>query len=347
MNNNLNFKIDRDGVNRRQSPPVVRTSFITIIITVVIAALVLALDLSLPLGVAGAVPYVGLVLIGIRFPKPQHVYFLAALGTALTIIGYLASPSGGTDWVVLTNRGLSLFAIWIVALLISSRKKFENELLLARDNLEVEVFERTRELMKSETSFRAVTQSAQDAIISIDKDGLIVQWNNGAQHMFGYGEEEILGQSATVLMPVRYRKAHTSGINRLMAGGKRQLGGSNVEVEALGKNGNEFPIELALSDWRINDEIFVTSIIRDISQRRQSDEALLKLSQTVEQNPNMSFITNTEGVIEYANAKFYEITGYSSKEVLGQTPRIIQSGNTPQALYTVNGGVKRGHWAEQ
>jgi len=58
-----------------------------------------------------------------------------------------------------------------------------------------------------------------------------------------------------------------------------------------------------------------------------------QLSQSVEQSPSIMFITNTEGVIEYANAKFYEVTGYSPQEIIGQTPRILKSGNTPPSVY--------------
>jgi hypothetical protein len=89
---------------------------------------------------------VALVLIGLWFEKRTSVFVLAALGSALTVIGFFLSPSGGALWMVLTNRGLALFAIWITAILIASRKQFEIALSLSRDNLEGEVFDRTREL---------------------------------------------------------------------------------------------------------------------------------------------------------------------------------------------------------
>lgn len=70
-------------------------------IAAVVAVTVLAFDLLLPLGVAGGVPYVALVLMGIWFSNPQSIYVLAAVGTALTIVGYFASPDGSIPWVVL------------------------------------------------------------------------------------------------------------------------------------------------------------------------------------------------------------------------------------------------------
>jgi signal transduction histidine kinase len=82
---------------------------------VALAAAIFLLDLSLPLGVAGGVPYVALVLAGWRFGTARPVVLLALLSTALTVLGYALSPPGGVEWIVLTNRGLALGAIWVTA----------------------------------------------------------------------------------------------------------------------------------------------------------------------------------------------------------------------------------------
>ncbi|MDP6175849.1 MAG: hypothetical protein QGF09_16935, partial [Rhodospirillales bacterium] len=87
--------------------------------------MVFAFDLATPLGVAGGVPYVALVLCGIWFPRQGHVHILAWVSSALTVLGFFLSPEAGTPWVVLANRGLALFAIWITALLIAHRKGTE------------------------------------------------------------------------------------------------------------------------------------------------------------------------------------------------------------------------------
>ncbi len=88
-----------------------------------IAALIFLVDLALPLGVAGGVPYVAVVLLGIWFPERRVLFYLAGLGTVLTILGYFLSPSGGIPLVVLTNRALALFAIWTTAFLAANYKK--------------------------------------------------------------------------------------------------------------------------------------------------------------------------------------------------------------------------------
>jgi signal transduction histidine kinase/CheY-like chemotaxis protein len=80
-----------------------------------LAAAVFFFDISMPLGVAGGVPYVVLVLAGLWFPGSRPVLWLAGVGTVLTIAGYFLSDPAGTQWMVLTNRGLALFAIWATA----------------------------------------------------------------------------------------------------------------------------------------------------------------------------------------------------------------------------------------
>jgi len=250
------------------------TSVKIIIIAAVVAAVILVIDLSLPLGVAGGVPYVVLVLMGIWFSNPRHTYFLAALGSVLTLVGYYYSPDGGVLWIVLTNRGEALFAIWITAILIASRKKYENALRWSRDNLEAEVAKRTRELKEKEAHFRAVTQFAHDGIVSADSNGLIIQWNQGAQQMFGYEAEEIIGQPLSDLVPERYQKAHMAGYARFLEGGKRLLAGAQIKGEASQKNGGIFPVEITLSDWRLDGQIFVTAVIRDISEREATESHL-------------------------------------------------------------------------
>ncbi|MCH9050334.1 MAG: PAS-domain containing protein [Proteobacteria bacterium] len=88
-----------------------------IVLGLALAAGGFAFDLSLPLGVAGGVPYVALVLIGLWGRWRRYIFVLAALASALTVLGYFLSPAGGEQWMVLVNRGLALFAIWAVAFL--------------------------------------------------------------------------------------------------------------------------------------------------------------------------------------------------------------------------------------
>jgi PAS domain S-box-containing protein len=128
-------------------------------------------------------------------------------------------------------------------------------------------------LNESQERFKALTQSAIDAIITATATGEILSWNKGAEVIFGYTEAEVLGQPLTILMPERYRDAHRAGLARA-ATGKFQVMGKTVELEGLRQDGRTFPLELSLSFWRSGTDVFYLGIARDISTRKTLEEQL-------------------------------------------------------------------------
>src|SRR5262249_49649972 len=127
---------------------------------------------------------------------------------------------------------------------------------------------------QSEERFRSVTESALDAIISADSHGTILSWNHGAQHLFGYAHDEMVGQPLMLLMPARYRGPCLDGLKRIVATGQRGFMGKTLEVYGLTREGDEFPVELSLSSWQTGDSTFFGAIIRDITERKRAEEAL-------------------------------------------------------------------------
>ena len=128
--------------------------------------------------------------------------------------------------------------------------------------------------------FRAVADSASDAIISADNHGNIVYWNRAAETVFGYTVDEVLGRPLDFIMPDRYRDAHHAGMVRANSGGQSHVIGHTVELHGLRKGGAEFPLELSLSTWTIDGSAFYTGIIRDITERKQVEREL-HLMQTI------------------------------------------------------------------
>ena len=133
-------------------------------------------------------------------------------------------------------------------------------------------------LRESEIRFRSVAQSAIDAIISADSDDNIISWNKGAQTIFGFTEEEVLGKSLTIIIPERYRDAHKKGLERVNSTGEMRIIGKTVELIGMRKDGGEFPLELSLSTWKIGIRRLYSGIIRDVTERKQAEE---KLKQTL------------------------------------------------------------------
>jgi diguanylate cyclase (GGDEF)-like protein/PAS domain S-box-containing protein len=145
------------------------------------------------------------------------------------------------------------------------------------------------ERAKSEARLRAVAQSANDAVVSTDAEGTIVFWNDGARRIFGYSEQEAMGQPVTILMPERYRTGHLPGLELISEAGGGGLLGKTKEMEGRRKDGTEFSFEVSLASWRVGDEDFYTGMIRDITDRKHAENALreseARLRAIVEQVP--------------------------------------------------------------
>lgn len=139
------------------------------------------------------------------------------------------------------------------------------------------IHERNRaivQLKESDTRFRSITESASDAIIAADHEGKITFWNHGAQELFGYSESEALANSILMLMPEEFRYAHVKGFNRVLSTGQSTLSGQVIELQGLKKNGTTFPLEASLSSWQVVGHQFFAAIMRDISERKQIEQAI-------------------------------------------------------------------------
>ena len=132
-------------------------------------------------------------------------------------------------------------------------------------------------LMESEIRFQAVFQTATDAIVLADHTGRIMSWNKSAELMFGYTAEEMFGKPLTLIMPARYREAHTEGMKRLQATGEARVMGKTIALHGLRKNGQEFPIELSLNSWTTGEHPSYSGFIRDISVRETKAENVLQV----------------------------------------------------------------------
>ena len=116
--------------------------------------------------------------------------------------------------------------------------------------------------------YRAITETSIDAIITSDASDTILTWNRGAEEIFGWKAEEIIGKRVITIVPKRYRAGHQNGMKRFISTGEKHLIDSKIELHGLRKDGTEFPIELSLSTWTENSNRLFGAIIRDISERK-------------------------------------------------------------------------------
>ncbi|MCP4995811.1 MAG: PAS domain S-box protein, partial [Gammaproteobacteria bacterium] len=206
-------------------------------------------------------------------------------------------------------------------------------------------------LIESEAKYRSIFQSTGvGMIVVIDGNGDIEEWNVGAERAFGYSSAEVAGKPLTMLMPERYREAHTKGFAWAREQGGLAHSGVTHQVHGLRKDGEEFSLELTLGSWKRDGDIFFSAIILDITKRKRAEEKVHTLSQAIEQSPVSVIITDPKANIVFVNNTFEQVTGYSSAEVIGQNPSILKSGKTSPGRYSdlwlaiTNGKTWRGEF---
>jgi PAS domain S-box-containing protein len=121
-----------------------------------------------------------------------------------------------------------------------------------------------------------------DAIVSVDGSGRLLTWNGGAERLFGWTSEEIVGRPLTVIIPERFRQLHQEGIARVRRTGVSKLAGQVVELAGLHRDGVEFPIELSIGSWNGPDGIAFSGVLRDITDRKRAEDALASANRELE-----------------------------------------------------------------
>lgn len=178
-------------------------------------------------------------------------------------------------------------------------------------------------LLESEGRLRSIVQSTGDAIILMDTQGQVAFWNSGAEKTFGYTAEEMLGRPMSRIIPQRFREAHQRGVERVAAAGRLTVQASMFELVGLRKDGTEFPLEFSLAAWTAKSKLFITGIIRDISERMQAESALRESEERfraiMDLSPALIFIKDVEGRYLQANRQFETIFHLAHGDLAGKT----------------------------
>ena len=143
--------------------------------------------------------------------------------------------------------------------------------------LEGEATERERaaeELRRAEEQSRSVVENVLDGIITIDERGVVQSFNPAAERLFGYPACEVIGQNVKVLMPDPYRLGHDGYIAHYLRTGEAKIIGIGREVKGRRKDSSTFPMDLAVSEFRLGERRHFTGIVRDITERKRAEEAL-------------------------------------------------------------------------
>ena len=193
-------------------------------------------------------------------------------------------------------------------------------------------------LQESQEQLAGIVNSAMDAIIIIDENQRILRFNPAAEAMFGYVAPKIIGKPLTMLIPERLRKKHESDVHAFgrTAVTKRTMGRLGM-VFGLRASGEEFPLEVSISQNESTDRKTFTAILRDITQRYQAEKELRDSEErfrlVVEAAPSAMIVVDREGMISLANLSAQKLFGYAVNELLGKSvemlvPERYRSGHT-------------------
>ncbi len=170
----------------------------------------------------------------------------------------------------------------------------------------------------------AIFESAMDAIITIDPQGKVVEWNPVASSVFGRAREDVLGKEmAELIIPPEFRDRHRAGLARYLDTGKGQILNTRVEVVGLDAQGSEFPIELTITPIKLRGRgALFTAFIRDIREKKRYEmeqERLTRYNQLLlESTAEGIYGLDLEGRCTFANQAAARLLGLTPEEVIGQ-----------------------------
>ncbi|MCA9454838.1 MAG: PAS domain S-box protein, partial [Nitrospira sp.] len=155
-------------------------------------------------------------------------------------------------------------------------------------------------LRESEERTRLILDTALDAVVTLDEYGYVIGWNSQAERMFGWSREEIIGQQVlTTVIPPKYRDAYPQGIPHFFTSEVNAILNKRFELSGLHRDGHEFPLELAITAIQSQGKIIVSGFLRDLTERRQTEEALLKSEEQRRQAQKMEAVGTLAGGIAH------------------------------------------------
>ncbi len=189
-----------------------------------------------------------------------------------------------------------------------------------------------KQVRLSEEQFRKLFDEAPLGIVMMGPDRRFIKVNKAFCRMLGYTEQELVGLTiADLTSPDDIPKSQEM-MKQLFKG---EISSFRIEKRYLKQDGQLVWGNVTVSFF--NDEngvpLYFLAMIEDITERKQAEEQLRQLSVAVEQSPSTVLITDTQGKIEYVNPKFTQITGYTTEEAIGQTPRLLNSSKHPLKFY--------------
>ena len=174
--------------------------------------------------------------------------------------------------------------------------------------------------MENEGKFQAICEFVNEAIVMVNSKCIVSFWNKAAEIMFGYSNQEIIGEKVySLLVPQRFHDTFKKGFNKFRRTGKATTDGKTIELIGVKKDGTEFPVELSLSSTKIKGKWYAIATANDITLRKKTEWALSIKGYALASSINAIAIADLNGKLMYVNDSFLKIWKYGDKkELLGE-----------------------------
>jgi len=194
--------------------------------------------------------------------------------------------------------------------------------------IQSEIFSVTNEDLKQkfkegDSKLRAIIDNVVDGIITIDEKGIVETLNPAAVRLFGYCEEEVIGNNVKMLMPDGYKYSHDDYLKQYRDTGVAKIIGTGREVTGRRKDGSTFPIDIAVSEMILKGKRGFTGIVRDISQRKMQEEIQEKFATIVKSSNDAIVSYKPDGCITSWNLAAEKMFGYSQDNIVGKKYSVL------------------------
>ncbi len=191
-------------------------------------------------------------------------------------------------------------------------------------------------LRDNEERTRLIIDTALEAVITMDTDGTITEWNAQAETMFGWSHGEAVGQNlAALIVPLQHRESHTRGLARYLETGDGPILNKLIEMTALRRDGREFPVELAITPLQLEGSVIFSAFIRDITARKESEQALAAYAKQLERiNQDLDVALAQAKAATEAKSVFLATMSHEIRTpmngVIGMTGLLLETELTPE-----------------
>jgi PAS domain S-box-containing protein len=178
-------------------------------------------------------------------------------------------------------------------------------------------------LRQNEERTRRIVESAHDAFVAIDAEGLVVDWNAQAERTFGWRRDEVYEQPLVdLIIPPAERERHLRAMEELLRTGEGPGLNGRVEVQVMHRGGTVFPVEMTLSPVQVGGSRIFTAFLHDISERKQAQQEVQRKEEyfraLIEKASDLITILNVEGTFIYESPAVYQLFGYEGEELRGR-----------------------------